>query len=146
MKIGIANDHRGLSLKIYIVNYLKEKRIEYVNYGTDSTDSVDYPDYAAVLCDPILAGEIDAGIIICGTGIGVSIACNKIKGIRCAKTCNATEAALARAHNDANVLALSGHIDKKLAIDIVTEFLETRYTNDERHINRLNKIKDLEGK
>jgi len=146
MKIGIANDHRGLSLKIAIVNYLKEQGIEYVNYGTDTTDSVDYPDYAEKLCVPILEDNLDLGIIICGTGIGVSIACNKIKGIRCAKTCNPIEASLARAHNDANVLAISGHIDKELALDIVSEFIETTYTNDERHVKRLEKIALLENK
>ena len=144
MKLGIANDHRGLSLKIAIVDYLKEKNIEYINYGTDSTDSVDYPDKAKELCIPILKKEIDLGIIICGAGIGVSIACNKIKGIRCAKVTNQAEAELAKAHNNANVLALSGYTDKELAKKIVSEFIETAYSEDERHIRRLEKLKELE--
>lgn len=145
MKIFIANDHQGVSLKIFINNYLSQKNFDVINLGTDSTDSVDYPVLSKELCKQVLENPDSMGIIICGTGIGVSIACNKIKGIRCAKATTPDEAALARDHNDANVLAFSSSIDTSLAMKIIDEFIETPFSGDERHNRRLSLVKDLEA-
>ena len=102
MKIGLANDHRGVELKGRIIEYLNKNNIEYVNYGTDRTESVDYVDYAVKLCNGINNHEVDLGILVCGTGIGMSIAANKVKNILAAKVNNRNEAALCREHNRAN--------------------------------------------
>lgn len=145
MKIYIANDHRGVSLKIFIVNYLQQKNIEVNNLGTDNTDPVDYPIIAKQVCDQVLKNHTSLGIVICSTGIGVSIAANKVKGIRCAKVVNPIEAALSKAHNDANVLALSAHMDYELVGKILDEFIGTPYTKDDRHVRRLDEIKKIEA-
>lgn len=145
MKIFIANDHRGVSIKIYITNYLQQRGYEVVNLGTDTTDSVDYPVYAKTLCENVLSNKGSLGIAICATGIGVSIACNKIKGIRCAKVVNPIEAALARAHNDANVIALSSQTDYDIVAKILDEFIKTPFSEDERHIRRNKLINELEN-
>lgn len=144
MKIGITNDHRGLELKQKLTNYLEKKGYNIINYGTDTKDSVDYPDYAFKLCKALINKEIDFGIAICGTGIGISIACNKVKGIRCAKISTEKEAIMCRKHNDANVIALGSDISILEAKDIIDAFLITNFTNEERHINRIKKITDYE--
>lgn len=146
MKLYIANDHHGVSLKIFIVNYLKQKKINIENLGTDTTDAVDYPIFAEKMCNQVLLNEGSLGIGICGTGIGISIACNKIKGIRAAKVVNPTEAALARAHNNANVIALSSQMDYSVVGKILDEFINTNYTGDERHERRLAEISEMELK
>lgn len=146
MKIGIASDHRGFLLKQKLTNYLEKKGYNVINYGTDSNESVDYPDYAFKLCDGIISKECDFGIAICGTGIGISIACNKVKGIRCAKVSNEKEAIMTRKDNDANVLAIGADTSIFEAKDIVDAFLITNFTNDERHIRRIKKIMDYEDK
>ena len=107
MKIGIANDHRGYKLKLKLVDYLKKKGYEVIDYGTDSTVSVDYPDYGILLGEKVRDKEVDYGIAICGSGIGISIACNKVKGVRCAKVNNTREAKLCRQDNNANIIALN---------------------------------------
>ena len=142
MKVGIANDHRGVNLKNKILDYLKSKGIEYVDYGTDSNERVDYIDYAVKLCEGINNKEVNNGILICGTGIGMSIAANKIKGIRCAKVTTPTEASLSKEHNMANVMALSENTEN--VYEVVDAFLNTKYSNDERHIRRVDKIMKLE--
>ncbi len=142
MKIGIANDHRGVKLKRKIVDYLHDHGYSCVNYGTNSDESVDYVDYAEKLCKCILKEEVTLGILICGTGIGMSIAANKIKGIICARVTNVNEAKLAREHNMANVIAL-GENTKDVDL-VISTFLNTDYSNEERHIRRYNKIKALE--
>ncbi|MGI6324924.1 MAG: ribose 5-phosphate isomerase B [Bacilli bacterium] len=144
MNIGIASDHRGYKLKEKLTKYLMKKHYNVINYGTDSIESVDYPDYAIKIGDGINKKEIDLGIIICGTGIGVSIVCNKIKGIRCAKVNNIKEAKMARAHNDANVLAIGSDLWLITAKDIVDAFINTPFSNEERHINRIAKITKIE--
>ena len=144
MRIGIANDHRGLQLKQKLTNYLEKKGYNVINYWTDTSDSVDYPDYAFKLCTGLNNQEIDFGIAICGTGIGISIACNKVKGIRCAKVSNEKEAIMCRKHNDANIIAISADISTIETKDIIDAFLITNFTNEDRHINRINKIKDYE--
>ena len=145
MKIRITNDHRGLVLKQTLTNYLENKGYNIIDYGTDSDDSVDYPDYAFKLGKSLQTKDIDLGIAICGTGIGMDIALNKVKGIRCAKASNEEEAILARSHNDANALALSAKISSDMAKDIVDKFINTNFSNDKRHIERIQKIKEYEN-
>ena len=145
MKIGITNDHIGLVLKQTLTNYLENKGYNIIDYGTDSDDSVDYPDYAFKLGKSLQTKDIDLGIAICGTGIGMDIALNKVKGIRCAKASNEEEAILARSHNDANALALSAKISSDIAKDIVDKFINTNFSNDKRHIERIQKIKEYEN-
>ena len=145
MKIGITNDHRGLVLKQTLTNYLENKGYNIIEYGTDSDDSVDYQDYAFKLGKKQQKKDIDLGIAICGTGIGMDIALNKVKGIRCAKASNEEEAILARSHNDANALALSAKISSDIAKDIVDKFINTNFSNDKRHIERIQKIKEYEN-
>ena len=142
MKIGIGNDHRGVKLKEKIMKYLHDNGITCINYGTDSEESTDYVDYAVKVGNAINNKEIDLGILICGTGIGISIAANKIKGIRCARVVNVNETVLAREHNMANVIALSENTPDYE--NIVKTFINTKESTEERHIRRVNKIMDIE--
>jgi ribose 5-phosphate isomerase B len=144
MTIGIANDHRGYRLKKIIQKHLENNRYQVKDYGTGSNVEVDYPDYALLIGAAINQDEIHFGIVICGTGIGIAIACNKIKGLRCAKVDSLDEAGMTRLHNDANVLALNGNMDDEKALAIVSKFITTPFSNDERHIRRLAKIKKIE--
>ncbi len=144
MKIAIASDHKGYHLKTTLITYLTKKGYEVLDLGTDSVISTDYPKYAFMLANKVANKEADYGIISCGTGIGVSIACNKVKGIRCAKVDNIKEAKLTRMDNDANVLALNGTMPNYRAKDIVDTFFKTPFSNDERHLRRLKMIKDYE--
>jgi len=144
MNIGIANDHRGYELKQKVTSYLTKKGYNVVNFGTNSSGSVDYPDYAFKLCEAITKNEIIYGIAICGSGIGISIACNKVKGIRCAKVSNDKEAKLCRLHNDANVIAISSELSTLEAKDILDNFLTTNFSKEERHIKRIEKITNYE--
>lgn len=146
MKVGIVSDHRGFDLKTKLINYFKNSKINIIDYGTDSNKSVDYPDYAEILCKKIVNKEVNLGISICGTGIGMCIACNKIKKIRCAKVSNEQEAKLAREHNNANVIAIAGGMDELSAKKIIKIFLETPFSEEPRHKNRLYKIEQLENK
>ena len=145
MKVAIASDHKGYHLKTALINYLLKKGYEVLDLGTDSVISTDYPKFAFILCEAINNKEADFGIAICGTGIGISIACNKVKGIRCAKVDNVKEAKLTRMDNNANVLALNGSMLNFRAKDIVDVFLTTPFSNGERHIKRLKMIEDYEG-
>ena len=145
MKIGIANDHRGVEVKQYLTEYLTELGYNIINYGTDSSNSADFPDYAKKLGEGINNKEIDLGIAICGTGIGMSIALNKMKGIYCAKVSTISEATLSKAHNNANVMAISEEMDKELMKDIVVKFIQTPFSNIDRYVIRNNKIKDIEN-
>lgn len=142
MKIGIANDHRGVNLKKKIMNYLHEKDILCVDYGTNSEESCDYVDYALKLGNAINNNEVDLGILICGTGIGMSIAANKINGIRCARVVNSDEAKLSREHNMANIMAIGENIEN--VFSVVDTFINTKESKEERHIRRVNKIMDIE--
>lgn len=144
MKIGIANDHRGVKLKRKIVDYLHDHGYSCVNYGTNSDESVDYVDYAEKLCKSILKEEVTLGILICGTGIGMSIAANKINGIRCARVTTEEDAKLAKEHNMANVIAFGE--DVKDYKKIVDAFIKTEYSSEPRHKRRIDKIMKLEGK
>lgn len=142
MKVGIVSDHRGYELKKELVKELTN--YELIDYGTYSTESVDYPDYAFLLGDKVVKKEVDYGIAICGSGIGISIACNKVNGIRCAKVNTVLDAKMTRLDNDANVIALSAKTNKNDAIELINTFLETKFSYEERHINRINKIKNYE--
>lgn len=142
MKIGISNDHHGVELKNKIMKYLHEKSIECINFGTNDNESVDYVEYAVKLCTAINEKKVDLGILICGTGIGMSIAANKIKGIRCGKVSTVREATLTKEHNMANVIALSEYTEN--AEEIVDAFINTKYSTEERHIRRIKEIDQLE--
>lgn len=144
MKIGIGSDHGGFELKESIKEYLKQKGIEFVDYGTNSTESVDYPDFGEKVAKAVIGEEVDRGIVICGTGIGISIAANKVKGIRCALCGDVFSAKMSRAHNNANVLALGGRVTGLgLALEIVDAFIQGEFEGG-RHNGRLNKIDEID--
>lgn len=145
MKIGITNDHRGVKAKQFLTEYLETMDYTIINYGTDSEEPADFPDYAKKLGDAILSKEVDLGIAICGTGIGMSIALNKMKGIYCAKVSTKSEASLSRAHNDANVIAISEEMEPELMKEVINTFIETPFTNIDRYKIRNQKIKDIEN-
>ena len=145
MKIGIVNDHRGVYLKGILIEYLEHGGYEVVNYGTDESESVDFPIYAEKLGNGINGGEVDFGIAICGTGIGMSIALNKMKGIYCAKVSNISEAVLCREHNNANVIAVSADINLEIVKSMVDKFINTSFLADEKYVRRNNMIKDFEN-
>ena len=145
MKIAIGCDHGGINLKPALIKHLEEKNVEYKDFGTFTKDSVDYNDYAVKVCNSVNSGECDLGILICGTGIGMSIVANKIKGIRCGHCHDVFSAKMTRLHNDANVLAFGERvIGVGLMTEIVDAFIFTDFSNDERHTRRVNKIKALE--
>lgn len=143
MKIGIACDHRGFKLKEFLKDNLKEYEI--VDFGTFSTDSVDYPDYALKLCTKIVEKEIEYGIAICGSGIGISIACNKVNGIRCARVVDREDVIATRNDNDANVIALSERVNNNLALELVKLFINTPTSQEEKHVRRRNKLTEIEN-
>ena len=139
--IALGCDHGGYELMQEVIKYLEEHGLEYKNYGTYSTDSCDYLDYAKKVAEAILAGECEKGILICGTGIGISITANKFKGIRAALCSDCFSAEATRLHNNANILAMGGRVvGPGLAVKIVDTFLNTPFSNDERHKRRIAKI------
>lgn len=141
--IALGCDHGGYVLMKEIIKYLDENGYKYKNFGTYSEESCDYPDYAKKVAEAILSGECDKGILICGTGIGISITANKFKGIRAALCHDCFSAKATREHNDANILAMGARvIGPGLAREITGIFLNTEFSNDERHIRRINKIED----
>lgn len=145
MKIGLTNDHRGVEVKQFLTEYLQSLNYNVVDYGTDSSEPADFPDYAKKLGTGVLNNEVDLGIAICGTGIGMSIALNKMKGIYCAKVSTTSEAALSKAHNNANVMAISEEINRDTMKEIVETFINTPFSNIDRYIIRNDKIKDIEN-
>ena len=145
MKIASACDHGGYALKEAVKAHLTEKGYEAVDFGTNSTESCDYPDFAAPAAKAVAAGECEKGIVICTTGIGVSIVANKVKGIRCALCSDPLSAEMTRRHNDTNMLAMgAGIIGQNLAMDIVDIWLATEFEGG-RHQRRVDKIMALEG-
>ena len=141
--IGIGCDHGGYALKQEIIAYLKEKNIAYEDFGCDSEKSVDYPGYAKKVAHAVAEGKCEKGILICGTGIGISIAANKVKGVRAALCHDVFSAKATREHNDANILAMGGRVvGPGLALMIVDTFLNTEFSNDERHIRRIEQIEE----
>lgn len=145
MKLGITNDHRGFKAKQFLTEYLTTLGYTIIDYGTDSEEPADFPDYAKKLGDAVLSKEVDLGIAICGTGIGMSIALNKMKGIYCAKVSTTSEASLSKSHNDANVIAISEEMDHELMKEVINKFIETPFSNIDRYKNRNQKIKDIEN-
>jgi len=141
--IALGCDHGGYVLMKEVIAYLEKEGIEYKNFGTFSEESVDYPEYGRKAAEAVAGGECDKGIIICGTGIGISITANKVKGVRCALCGDCFSAKATREHNDANMLAMGARVTGPgLAVEIVKSFLGTEFSNDERHIRR---IKQIEG-
>ena len=139
--IAIASDHGGYELKLKVEEYLKEQGLEYKDYGCFDLSSCDYPDFGRAAAEAVAAGEADRGIVICTTGIGISIVANKVKGIRCALCADTVSARLTREHNDANMLALgAGIVGLNLALSIVETFLNTPFSNMEKHARRVAKI------
>ena len=140
MKIVIGNDHAGVDLKNKVKEELRKKGHEVINVGTDTLDSVDYPDIAALASEKVLSGEAQFGILICGTGIGISIAANKIKGIRAALCHNEYTAKLSRLHNNANIIALGARVlGEDLGLACVEAFINTEFEGG-RHAKRVGKI------
>jgi ribose 5-phosphate isomerase B len=144
MRIAIGADHAGFELKELIKHTLDELRIAYRDVGTDSDESVDYPDFAAAVARAVASGEVDRGVLVCGTGIGMALAANKVPGVRAAPVMDLETAKLAREHNDANVLALGARVTPpERALDIVRLFLKTEFEGG-RHQRRLSKVTALE--
>ncbi|OAB47663.1 ribose 5-phosphate isomerase B [Paenibacillus antarcticus] len=147
MRIALGTDHGGIRLKQDIMNVIEKLGHVVVDVGCDCSDAVDYPDYALPVCEQVISGEADRGILVCGTGIGMSIAANKVPGIRCALVHDTFSAKATREHNDTNVLALGERvIGPGLACEIVKEWLVTEFSGEERHVNRVNKIKQIEDR
>ena len=143
MKIAVACDHGGLNLKKALIEYLVKNGYEYVDFGTNSTDSCDYPDYALPAAESVANGECDRGIVICSTGIGVSIVANKVPGVRCAHCHDTYCAKYTRYHNDANMLALGGRTtENELALEIVKAFLATEFEGG-RHKRRVDMLDNM---
>ncbi|MBD7912642.1 MULTISPECIES: ribose 5-phosphate isomerase B [Clostridium] len=146
MKIALGADHGGYELKEEINKYLKENGYEVKDFGTFSAESCDYPDYSLKVAEAVANKEFEFGILICGTGIGIGIAANKVPGIRAALCSDTFSAHATREHNDANILTMGQRVvGAGLAIDIVKTFLETKFEGD-RHIKRINKITEIEKK
>lgn len=144
--IAIASDHGGFALKEAIKNYFEENKIEYKDFGTNSTDSVNYPPYAEKVGNAVASGEFEKGILCCGTGIGISIAANKVKGIRAALCTNEFCAEMTRRHNDANILCMGGRvIDENTAIKLTKIFLSTPFDGG-RHLERVKQITEIENR
>lgn len=144
MHIALGCDHRGLKLKQTIIGLLTELGYDYQDFGCYSTEPVDYPDIAQRVAEAVASGKLDHGILLCGTGIGMSIAANKVRGIRAALCYDTLSAQRARQHNDANILCLGGDtVEQYMALDIVKVYLSTTF-EDGRHLRRLQKIHSLE--
>ena len=139
--IALGCDHGGYLLMLEVKKHLEKKGFEYKDFGCYSEESVDYPEYAKKVAKAVASGECETGILICGTGIGISIAANKVKGIRAALCHDCFSAAATREHNNANVLAMGARvIGSGLALKIVDTFLDTPFSNEERHIRRINML------
>ena len=146
MKIAIGSDHAGFKLKEEIKKYLEAEKIAYKDFGTSSEESTDYPEFAFAVAKDVAAGKFDRGILICGSGVGMTIAANKVKGIRAVNAYDEYAARQSREHGDCNVLCLAG---RKLKIDqalkIVDIWLKTPFSNEERHLRRIKQIERGEG-
>ena len=146
MKISIGCDHGALDLKNILVAYLTKKGYEVKDFGTYTADSCDYPEFAEAAAKAVANGECDRGIVLCTTGIGVSITANKVKGVRCALLTDTMTARLTREHNDTNMMALgAGVVGQLLALQIVDTWLEPPFSNEARHQRRIDKLMAVEG-
>lgn len=143
MRIALAADHGGFPLKEQIKLYLQQKNYEVLDMGTDAEDSVDYPDYGKRCAEAVIGGKAERGVVVCGTGIGISIAANKVKGIRCALCTSEEMAEMSRKHNDANMLALGGRVlDEHRALVILQTWLDTEFEGG-RHQRRVNLLNEM---
>ena len=140
MKIGIASDHHGIDKRKELISFLKNKGYEVVDYGPDIVENIDYPEYAFKVARDISNNKLSYGILMCGTGIGMSIAANKVKGVRCARICSVDDARLSKEHNNANIVAFSANLDIELQKQMIITFLTTLVSKEERHIRRVNMI------
>lgn len=147
MNIAIGSDHAGWELKETVKKSLKKERIEVKDFGTDNSNSCDYPDFGLAVAEAVVRGENGRGILICTTGIGMTMTANKVPGVRAA-LCNDVESArLSREHNDANILVLAANtVEREKLEDILRVWLNTAFSGDERHVRRLNKVKQIEKK
>ena len=146
MKIAIGCDHGALDMKNAVVTHLQKRGFEVVDFGTHTLASCDYPDFVEPAAKAVAAGECDKGIVLCTTGIGVSIAANKVHGIRCALLSDLMSARLTREHNDTNMMALgAGVVGQMLALEIVDTWLDTEFSHNERHQRRIDKVMALEN-
>ncbi len=143
MKIAIGSDHGGFELKETVKKHLQDRGFEVQDCGTYSLDSCDYPQFGKAVAKKVAAGECEKGIVVCTTGIGISIAANKVKGVRCALCSEPLSAKMTRLHNDANVLAMGGKmIGENLALEITDVFLDTPFSAEEKHIRRVNQLEE----
>ena len=140
MKVGIATDHHGIEIKQELTNYLISIGYDVINYGTDTTDMVDYPLYAFKVGEAVVNKDIDYGVLICNSGIGMSIACNKVQGVRCAKVNDTWEAMMTRRDNNANVIAVGSRIEMNELKEIVKTFLTSEYANIDRYNRRIEMV------
>lgn len=142
--IAIGSDHGGFELKQKVIQYLEENHISYQDMGCGSTSSCDYPVFGHAVAKAVAEGECEKGIVICTTGIGISISANKVPGVRCALCSDSLSAKMTRLHNDANVLAMgAGIVGPNLALDIVETFLNTKFSEEERHLRRVGLIEKI---
>lgn len=144
MKLAIATDHRGVEVKQNLIKFLESEGYNVIDYGTNSEESVDYPDYAFKVGEAVARKEVDYGILVCNTGIGMSIAANKVKGVRCARVLDEYDAKMTRIDNDANVIALSSRYSVDKLEKVLKVFLETQHVSEERHDRRISKIDNYE--
>ena len=146
MKIAIGCDHGALALKNKVVEHLTKRGFEVKDFGTDTYDSCDYPDFAGAAAKAVASGECERGIVLCTTGIGVSIAANKVKGIRCALLSDLMSARMTREHNDTNMMAIGAAVvGEGLALEIVDTWLDTEFSHNERYQRRIDKVMALEN-
>ncbi|MGN0574305.1 MAG: ribose 5-phosphate isomerase B [Acutalibacteraceae bacterium] len=145
--IALGCDHAGFELKQFIIKHLEERGIEYKDYGTYSTDSVDYAVYAEKAARAVAGGECTLGLLFCGTGVGISMAANKVRGIRAACCSDMFSAEMTRRHNDANILCLGGRVvSPEKAVELVDVFLDTPFSGEDRHARRIAQITELENR
>ena len=143
--IGIGNDHAAVEMKNQIKEFLEEKGYQVINYGTDSDESCDYPEYGEKVGRAVAEGKVDAGVLICGTGIGISIAANKVKGVRAAVVSEPVSARLTKEHNNANIIAFGARIvGIEMAKEIVSAWLNAEYIGSGRHKRRVDMIRKIE--
>lgn len=147
MRIAVGSDHAGYALKEAVLRYLRSRHAEIQDFGAPSEERVDYPDIGLDVAEAVARGDFDRGVLICGTGIGMSITANKVPGIRAALCTDTYCATMSREHNDANILALGSRVtDERTALEIVRTWLDTEYPGEVRHANRIAKIHDAEVK
>lgn len=145
--IAMGSDHAGFELKQVIMKHLEERKIEFKDYGTYSADSCDYAVYAEKTAGAVVSGECELGLLFCGTGVGISIAANKVRGVRACCCSDLFSAEMTRLHNNANILCLGGRVvTPEKAIELVDIFLDTKFSGEERHQRRIDQITDLENR